>query len=534
MIDNILKKVGLDGNDVTYYGQQKAKIKWDKVKDLQTKENIGELILVTSINPTTAGEGKTTVAIGLSDYLSKIKSTILCLREPSLGPVFGQKGGATGGGFNKVIPSDDINLHFNGDFHAMTCANNLIASLIHHAITNKEIDIDPKCLVFNRALDINDRALRNILYGLGPSSNGVVGSDSFTITAASEIMSIMTMSTSYKELKQRIDDIVFAIDKNRFYTIKELGITQAVASLLVDALMPNIVQTQRNTPAFVHCGPFANISVGTNSVLSTQMALKLAKYTIVECGFGSDLGAEKYFNIIGKKFNLMPSKVVMVATVKALKLNGGQKNYSSEDVSALIKGFDNLKRHLQIIESFGIKPVIAINRFDQDTDSEINKLIELIGKDYELSVVMPSKENDNGFDSLASTVDKSHSYKDFNQTYEDFEPIEDKIEKICKNIYKAKDVSYVKGVKTKIKKIEDVYKNLKICISKTQYSLSDNKNLLCSPTDFEVTITDVKLLASVGILVVFLGDMNPMPGYSLRPLAKDFIFDDDGNITIPK
>lgn len=537
-IVEVAKKVGLNPEDLELYGNYKAKIHLDVFDKLEDKPD-GKLILVTAINPTSAGEGKTTTNVGLSMGLNKIgKKTFTALREPSLGPCFGVKGGAAGGGYAQVVPMDDINLHFTGDIHAVTTANNLLSALIdNHMHQGNKLNIDPKRIVWRRAVDMNDRALRSITIGLGPKGNGVVRQDGFDISVASEIMAILCLATSMNDLKRRLDKMIigYTYDKKPV-TAGELEATGALALLLKDAIMPNLVQTLENTPALIHGGPFANIAHGCNSVVATKMALKLADYVVTEAGFGADLGAEKFFNIKCRAAELKPDAVVVVATVRALKNHGGvqKADLSKENLDALAKGFENLEKQIENVRKFGVPAVVAINAFPTDTEAELKYVEDRcneLGVDVALSEVW-AKGGEGGVKLAEKVVELAESGKaNFKVLYDLNLSAKEKIEKICKEIYGADGVEFSTKALNDIKKYEnDGIGDLPICMAKTQYSLSDNPKLLGRPKGFKISISEVKASAGAGFLVAMTGDIMRMPGLPKVPAANKMDILEDGEI----
>ena len=538
-ISEIAEKYGIEEDDIKLYGKYKAKLS-DKLMEKLENKSDGKLILVTAINPTPAGEGKTTLNIGLSMALNEIgKSAITTLREPSLGPSFGVKGGATGGGYSQVLPMEDINLHFTGDFHAITSAVNLISALIdNHIHQGNELEIDTERVLWKRALDMNDRVLRNVVVGLGGKVNGVVREDGFDISVASEMMAILCLSKNLMDLKERVGNILIAYDvhKNPIYA-KQINCEGAVTLLLKDAIKPNIVQTISNTLAIIHGGPFANIAHGCNSLIATKIALKLADYVVTEAGFGADLGAEKFMDIKCQLGDLKPNAVVIVASIKALKHHGNveKSKLSEENVSALKKGYKNLEKHIFNLKKFNVPIIVALNRFITDTQEEIDFILEetkKLGIDAILCEVW--EKGAKGGVMLANKVVELVEEKEseFKPLYDLEMGIFDKISKIAKEIYGAKDVNYTAKA---IKKIEELEKsdkfNLPICMAKTQYSFSDNPKLLGAPTDFEITVKDVKLNNGAGFLVVYTGDIMTMPGLPKIPAANNMDIDKDGKIT---
>jgi formate--tetrahydrofolate ligase len=530
-IQDVAQELGLEAEDYDLFGKYKAKI--NKVR----QDRKGKLILVTAINPTPAGEGKTTISIGLADALRKIgKKTMLALREPSLGPVFGIKGGAAGGGHAQLAPMSDINLHFTGDFHAITAANNLLSAMIdNHIYFGNKLNI--KTVTWNRCLDVNDRALRNI--HIVYEGNRVSGNrtESFNITAASEIMAVLCLSSDFDDLKQRLSRIVIGYDQdNKSVTAGDLKAADAMAILLYEACKPNLVQTLEGTPAFVHGGPFANIAHGCNSVIATKSAQKLADYVVTEAGFGADLGAEKFLNIKCRTNNLSPECVVIVATIRALKYNGQAQDLKVEDLDALKRGLPNLLKHIDnITNQFKLPCVVAINRFFTDTDAEIELVKEACAqKDVKAVVAEVFAQGGAGGVGLAQEVVKlcDIENKGVNFTYSLEDSIEEKINKIAKNIYGADGVEFSPTAKKQLKKLtEDGLGSLPVCVAKTQYSLSDNPNLLGAPEGFKVTVRELQLRAGAGFIVAVAGDIMLMPGLSKIPNAEKMTIDSQGNIT---
>ncbi len=537
-IKDVAAKLGLTEDDLELYGKYKAKIHLDVLDRLKDKPN-GKLILVTAINPTPAGEGKTTTNVGLSMGLNKIgKKTFTALREPSLGPCFGVKGGAAGGGYAQVVPMDDINLHFTGDIHAVTTANNLLAALIdNHIHQGNALNIDPKRIMWRRAIDMNDRALRNTIVGMGAKGDGAIRQDGFDIAVASEIMAILCLSTSMKDLKERLARMVVAYsDDKKPVTAGDLEATGSMALLLKDALMPNLVQTLENTPALIHGGPFANIAHGCNSVVATTMALKLADYVVTEAGFGADLGAEKFFNIKCRYAGLKPAAAVIVATVRALKNHGGVKkeDLNKENMAALAKGFENLEKQIHNVQQFGVPAVVAINAFPLDTTAELdyveNRCKEL-GAEAVLSEVW-AKGGDGGVALARKVVEIAESGRAaYKPLYELDMPTRSKIEMISRDIYGADGVDFTaKALQDIAKHTEDGYGHLPICMAKTQYSLSDDAKKLGRPTGFKVTVREVKLSAGAGFLVAMAGEIMRMPGLPKVPAANKIDILDNGEI----
>ncbi len=537
-IDNVAKKLEIPEQHLVNYGKYKAKLSIDLLKE-KSQAKDGKLILVTAINPTPAGEGKTTTNIGLAMGLNKIgKKAITTLREPSLGPSFGIKGGAAGGGHSQVVPMEDINLHFTGDFHAITSAHNLISALLdNHIHQGNELKIDPRRVVWKRVLDMNDRALRNIVVGLGGKTNGMPREDGFDITVASEIMAIFCLASDLEDFKSRVGDIVVAynFDGEPVY-VKDLKAQGAVTLLMRDAINPNLVQTLENTPAIIHGGPFANIAHGCNSVLATQMSMKLADYTVTEAGFGADLGAEKFFNIKSRYAKLKPDAAVIVATVRALKYNGGVnvKELSEENLEALEKGFANLEKHIENIAKFKLPAVVAINRFPTDTEKELEFLMkkcEDLGVKAVLSEVW-AKGGEGALDLAHAVVEICENEKsDFEPLYELDKSIEEKISTIAKEIYGARSVNFTKSALKDIANLEKLnYDKLPICMAKTQYSLSDDPNLLGRPEDFDITVRELKVSNGAGFIVALTGDVMTMPGLSKKPAAVSMDIKEDGEI----
>ena len=541
-ISEIAKKIDIPAENLELYGPYKAKINFEELKILQEKalKKSGKLILVTAITPTPAGEGKSTVSIGLADGLRKIeKKSMVALREPSLGPCFGVKGGACGGGFAQIVPMEDINLHFTGDLHAISIANNLIAALIdNHIQQGNELGIDPRTISWKRCVDLNDRSLRNIIIGLGGRTNGIPREDHFTIAVASEIMAIVCLSKTIKELKQRIDKIVIGQNyKKENVTFKELKSTGAIAALLKDVIKPNLVQTLEKTPAFVHGGPFANIAHGCNSVNATLCALASCDYVVTEAGFAADLGAEKFFDIKCRSANLKPNLVVIVATIRALKMHGGvlKTDLSVPNCDALEKGFENLKTHLENISKFGLQSVVAINKFITDSDEEI-KLLQKLCEENGVKAVLSEgwEKGGNGTTELAKTVVEmlENQKSEFHPLYELNLPLTEKIKKIATEIYRAKDVEFEPSALRKLKTFEEQgYGNLPVCIAKTQNSISHDPKLIGSPKEFTFPIRDVQLYAGAGFVVALAGDIMTMPGLPKSPAALNVDVDDNGIIS---
>lgn len=538
-IDEIAAKIGLSPQDIDHYGEYKAKIRYSALFALENNP-IGKLILVSSITPTPAGKGKTTVSIGLSQALNKIgKKSIVALREPSLGPVFGVKGGAAGGGWSQVLPMEDINLHFTGDFHAVTAANNTLAALIdNHIYFDNELNIDPRRITWKRVLDVNDRMLRNVVIGLGGSKQGYPRENGFDITPASEIMAILCLSNNMDELKERIGNITigFTYDGEPV-RVHQLGIEGAIAALLKDALKPNLVQTTENTPALVHGGPFANIAQGANSVLATKTALRLSDYVVTEAGFGFDLGAEKFFDLVCKYGGFCTNAVVLVATVRALKIHGGVKvkDLNEPNPAAVTKGLDNLAKHLENINKFGMKSVVAINRFPSDTDEEL-KIVKdfVLASGFDASVVEYFTKGSEGGLELAEKVVEmvDNDVCHYRGLYDWNSPVEDKVFTIASEIYGAQKVDYSAEAKADLKKINKYgFDKLPICIAKTQKSLSDNPDLIGRPKDFLVTVREIVIASGAGFLIPITGEIMRMPGLPKKPSAGAIDVEADGNIS---
>lgn len=538
-IVNVAKKLGLSDDDLEFYGKYKAKISMETVKRLK-KEKDGKLILVTAISPTPAGEGKTTTSVGLADGLAKIgKKVMVCLREPSLGPSFGVKGGAAGGGYAQVVPMDDINLHFTGDLHAITYAHNLLAAMIDNSIQQgNPLNIDPRTIVFRRVIDLNDRSLRDIVIGLGGKANGVPRENGFDITVASEVMAILCLADDLMDMKERFSRIVigYTYDKKPV-TAADLKAQGAMALLMKDAIKPNLVQTLENTPAFIHGGPFANIAHGCNSVNATKTALKLADYTVTEAGFGADLGAEKFFDLKCRFAGLKPAVTVIVATVRALKMHGGvaKADLGAENLEAVTKGFANLEKHIENVGKFGVPVVVAINAFPTDTKAELDlveKNCNALGVEVSLSEVW-AKGGEGGKD-LAEKVVKTIEAKEsnFKVLYDTKLPIKEKINKIATEIYGADKVNFTADAEKTIKQLNDLgYAELPICMAKTQYSFTDDQTKLGRPTGFDITIREIRLSAGAGFLVCIAGAIMTMPGLPKVPSACNIDIDDDGVIT---
>lgn len=528
-INEVASKLGIKDEDLVNYGKYKAKVSLKVLEDLKDKPD-GKLILVTAINPTPAGEGKTTTNIGLSMGLNKIgKTAITALREPSLGPSFGVKGGAAGGGYAQVVPMEDINLHFTGDFHAITTSNNLISALLdNHIQQGNVLGIDPRRIVWKRVLDMNDRALRNVVVGLGGKPNGMPREDGFDITVASEIMAIFCLAKDLEDLKERVANIVVAytFEGNPIY-VRDLKAQGAVALLMKDAIAPNLVQTLENTPALIHGGPFANIAHGCNSLIATKLALKLAEYTVTEAGFGADLGAEKFFDIKARFGDLKPDAAVIVATVRALKHHGGAKKeeLGVENLEQLARGFENLEKHIENVNKFGVPAVVAINKFPTDTDNELNFVLERcrqLGAEAVLSEVW-GKGGEGGVEMAKKVVEVCETKKaNFKPLYDVEESIQAKIEKIAKEIYGADGVDFTSSCQKQIKNIEKLgFDKMPICMAKTQYSFSDDPTLLGRPSGFRITVRDIKISRGAGFLVALTGEIMTMPGLPKVPAANN-------------
>lgn len=538
-IKDVASQLDISEDDLEFYGKYKAKLTdelWDQVKDNPD----GKLVLVTAINPTPAGEGKTTTTVGLGQAFGKLKKkAAIALREPSLGPCFGIKGGAAGGGYAQVVPMEDLNLHFTGDFHAITSANNLLAAMLdNHIQQGNVLRIDPNQIVWKRCVDMNDRALRNIVVGLGRPVDGVTREDHFIISVASEIMAILCLAENMKDLKERLSRIIVAYDYDgKPVTAGQLNAVGAMAALLKDAIKPNLIQTVENTPAFVHGGPFANIAHGCNSVRATKTALKLADYVITEAGFGADLGAEKFFDIKCRMANLKPDAVVLVATVRALKYNGGipKDELNDENLEALKRGIENLEKHIENISKYNVPCVVTLNRFVTDSDKELDfvkQFCEERGCEFAISDVW-EKGGEGGI-ALAEKVLETleHKKSDFSPLYDERLSICEKIECIAKEIYGAAKVNYAPAAKQAIDRLEKLgYGKTPVCMAKNQYSLSDDPKLLGRPKDFEMTIREVYVSAGAGFVVAITGTVMTMPGLPLHPAAERIDVNDEGVIT---
>ena len=539
-IGEIAQSIGLTEDDYEPYGKYKAKVSLDVLKRNAEKKD-GKLILMTAVTPTPPGEGKSTVTVGLTQALNKLGyKSIAALREPSLGPVFGMKGGAAGGGMSQVVPMEEINLHFTGDIHAISAAHNLISACIdNHIHFGNELDIDVNNITFKRVIDMNDRNLRSIVVGLGPKVNGVPRENSFQITVASEIMAIFCLADSITDLKERIGEIVFGYNrKGEMLKVKQLNIQGAVAALLKDAIKPNLVQTLENTPVFIHGGPFANIAHGCNSLLATKMALKLSDYVVTEAGFAADLGAEKFLDIKARLGNLEPNVIVIVATVRALKHHGGDKDLKSENIETLTKGLVNLEKHIESMQKYNLPVVVAINKFITDTNAEIQVIKDFCAKmDVEVANCEIWEKGGEGgkelVEKVLNAIEKNEkSEKKYTPLYDLDLSIQEKIEKIAKEIYGADGVDFAPKALNNIKKyVENGYDKLPVCVSKTQKSLSDNPNLLGRPTGFKITINEVRLSAGAGFLVAMAGTIIDMPGLPRKPAAELIDIDENGTIS---
>lgn len=535
-IVDVAHKVGLTEGDLELYGKYKAKVSLPLKKKTQTK---GKMILVTAINPTPAGEGKSTVTIGLADAMSAIgKKTMVALREPSLGPVMGVKGGATGGGYSQVVPMEDINLHFTGDMHALTAANNTLAALIdNHIYQGNELGIDQRRVIWKRVLDINDRALRHTVIGLGGSTQGVPREDGFDITVASELMAVLCLATDLNDLKKRIGQIVIGYNFDREpVTVDQLGVTDAITLLLKDAIKPNLVQTLEHTPALVHGGPFANIAHGCNSIIATRTSMELADYTLTEAGFGADLGAEKFLDIVCPRLGKTPDAIVIVATVRALKMNGGvaKDNLNEENVEAVQKGYVNLQRHIRNMKRYGIPVVVAVNKFATDTDAELNQVIDLCKADNADAYISDgwAKGSKGVIDLAHAVVDACDQESDFKPLYQPEDSIEQKIETLVTKFYGGAKVEYSPKAKRQIKQFAKLgWDKMPVCMAKTQYSFSDNAKLLGAPTGFTVHIREFVPKLGAQFIVALTGNVLTMPGLPKVPAANGMHVDENGKIS---
>lgn len=537
-IQDIAKKINVDQDDIEFYGKYKAKFSqsiWSKI----TSKKQGKLVLVTSINPTPAGEGKTTVTVGLGQALNQLgKSAIIALREPSLGPCFGLKGGAAGGGYSQVVPMEDLNLHFTGDFHAITSANNLLAAMLDNSLyQGNPLNINPKKIIFKRCMDMNDRALRHLVIGLGGDKDGVVREDSFVITVASEIMSILCLAKDINDLKQRLARIIVAYNyEGEPVSAEDLNAVGAMATLLKDALNPNLVQTLENTPAIIHGGPFANIAHGCNSLRATKLALQLADITVTEAGFGADLGAEKFFDIKCRIGDLQPDCAVLVVTTKALKYNGGlgKTQWDHENLTALATGIENLGKHIENLKKYGVPVIVTVNAYVTDSAKEhefIAQYCQQRGCRFAISQVW-EKGGAGGIELANQVIDTlENDAPQFQLLYPDNMPLKQKIETIAQEIYGAKGVTYNANAQEILTKIEDMgFGHFPICMAKTQYSLSDDPALLGRPTDFTINIREVYVSAGAGFVVALTGTINTMPGLPKKPAAMAMDVDDHGAI----
>ena len=538
-ITEVVKEIGLTADDLELYGKYKAKISNEYLKKIEGNKK-GKLILVTAINPTPAGEGKTTTSVGLGQAFGKLgKKAIIALREPSLGPCFGIKGGAAGGGYAQVVPMEDLNLHFTGDFHAITSANNLLAALLdNHIQQGNALRIDTRQIVWKRCLDMNDRVLRNVVVGLGNKTDGFVREDHFVITVASEIMAILCLATDLEDLKDRLGKIIVAYDLDgKPVTAKNLQAVGAMAALLKDAILPNVIQTLEHTPALVHGGPFANIAHGCNSVRATTAALSMADYVVTEAGFGADLGAEKFFDIKCRQAGLSPDAVVLVATIRALKYNGGvpKTELSAENVEALEKGIVNLEKHIENLQKYKVPVVVTLNSFVTDSEAEIafvKQFCEERGCEFAISEVW-EKGGEGGI-ALAEKVLKTLEEKEshFEPLYPSELPLTEKIETVAKEIYGAKGVNYTAAAKKQLAKLTELgFGDLPVCMAKTQYSLSDDPALLGRPKDFDITVREAYVSAGAGFVVVLTGAVMTMPGLPKQPAAFGIDVDESGKIT---
>ncbi|MCH5297124.1 MAG: formate--tetrahydrofolate ligase [Ruminococcus sp.] len=536
-IKDVAAQIGISEDELEFYGKYKAKLS-DELANRVSSNPDGKLILVTAINPTPAGEGKTTTAVGLGQAMAKInKKAIIALREPSLGPVFGIKGGAAGGGYAQVLPMEDINLHFTGDMHAITAANNLCCAMLdNHIQQGNELQIDPRRVLFKRCLDMNDRALRNIVIGLGGKVNGIPREDHFIITVASEVMAILCLANDISDLKERLGNILIAYSySGQPIYAKDIKANGAMTALLKDAIKPNLVQTLEGTPAIMHGGPFANIAHGCNSVRATKLALKLADYCITEAGFGSDLGAEKFLDIKCRYAGLKPNAIVIVATTRALKYNGGvpKAEVSNENLDALKKGIVNLGVHIENMRKYNVPVIVAINQFGTDTEAELNFIEEYCrqnGADFALSNVF-GKGGDGGVELANKVVEACEKESDFTSLYDINLTIKEKIDAIAKNIYGASKVNYTTAAEKALSEIVALGGDkLPVCVAKTQYSLSDNPALLGAPKDFEITVRNLSLSNGAGFVVVYTGDIMTMPGLPKVPAAHSIDVNDDGTI----
>ena len=537
-ITEIAKHLEIPEDDLELYGKYKAKISLDYWNTLKNRPN-GKLILVTAINPTPAGEGKTTTSIGLGDALHKLgKKTTIALREPSLGPCFGLKGGAAGGGYSQVVPMEDINLHFTGDFHAITTAHNLLAAVIdNHIQQGNALDLDVRRITWKRVLDLNDRALRNIICGLGGKAHGVPRETGFDITVASEMMAILCLTSDLEDMKKRLGNIIIGYTRSgRIVRAKELNVTGALTLLFKDAIKPNLVQTLEGTPALIHGGPFANIAHGCNSVMATKYALKMADYTVTEAGFGADLGAEKFLDIKCRFTGFKPNAVVIVATIRALKMHGGlaKTELGTENIEALKKGMTNLAKHIENIHKFGLPIVVAINAFPTDTENELQELktlCESMGASVSISGAW-AKGGEGAIDLAKKVIEAAEKPSDFHYMYDENDTIKNKINAIATKIYGADGVNYTPAVEKTIAELEAAgLDKMPICMAKTQYSLSDDQTKLGAPTGFRITVRELRISAGAGFIVALTGNVLTMPGLPKKPAAENMDIDINGKIT---
>ena len=538
-IEEVATKLGLTRDELEFYGKYKAKISDEYIERIQDNPD-GKLILVTAINPTPAGEGKTTTTVGLGQAFGKLgKKAVIALREPSLGPCFGVKGGAAGGGYAQVVPMEDLNLHFTGDFHAITSANNLLAALLdNHIQQGNELGIDTRQVVWKRCVDMNDRVLRNVIVGLGNKTDGFVREDHFVITVASEIMAVLCLATDMEDLKARLGRMVVAYNyQGEPVTASQLNAVGSMAALLKDALKPNLIQTLEHTPALVHGGPFANIAHGCNSVRATKAALKMADYVITEAGFGADLGAEKFLDIKCRMAGLKPDAIVLVATIRALKYNGGVKkeDLSTPNLDALKSGICNLEKHIENLQKYGVPVVVTLNAFVTDSEEEtafVRDFCKERNCDFALSKVW-EKGGEGGIELAEAVLDTlENKESNFHVIYDENLPITDKIAAIAKEIYGADGVNYAGNAMTQIKRLESLgFGNLPICMAKTQYSLSDNEKLLGKPEGFSITVREAYVSAGAGFIVVLTGNVMTMPGLPKKPAAYSIDVDENGMIT---
>lgn len=537
-ITEIAKHLEIPEDDLELYGKYKAKISLDYWNTLKNRPN-GKLILVTAINPTPAGEGKTTTSIGLGDALHKLgKKTTIALREPSLGPCFGLKGGAAGGGYSQVVPMEDINLHFTGDFHAITTAHNLLAAVIdNHIQQGNALDLDVRRITWKRVLDLNDRALRNIICGLGGKAHGVPRETGFDITVASEMMAILCLTSDLEDMKERLGNIIIGYTRSgRIVRAKELNVTGALTLLFKDAIKPNLVQTLEGTPALIHGGPFANIAHGCNSVMATKYALKMADYTVTEAGFGADLGAEKFLDIKCRFTGFKPNAVVIVATIRALKMHGGlaKTELGTENIEALKKGMTNLAKHIENIHKFGLPIVVAINAFPTDTENELQELktlCESMGASVSISEAW-AKGGEGAIDLAKKVIEATEKPSDFHYMYDENDTIKNKINAIATKIYGADGVNYTPAVEKTIAELEATgLDKMPICMAKTQYSLSDDQTKLGAPTGFRITVRELRISAGAGFIVALTGNVLTMPGLPKKPAAENMDIDINGKIT---